>query len=163
MTKHSPFLLNGLFAGLIAITVNTLVLKAAPLLHIMAESGGLLKLVIIHLKPFAGASTIAFFQTTPFWIFFHYLTGFTMIFLYMYLLEPVLPGKALLSGTLFSFFPWLINGLIVLPMLGQGVFGVHKLPLSGMVYFFFANWLFAVLFVYLYERFRTKASVNNIK
>ena len=156
MIKHSPDFLKGLFAGFIAITVNIIALKAAPLFHIMAESGGLLKLVTMQVKPFAGASTIAFFQTTPFWILFHYLTGFAMILLYMYLLEPVLPGKAWLSGTLFSFFPWLINGLIVLPILGQGVFGIHKLPLSGMVYFFIANWLFAVLFVYLYKRFRKK-------
>ncbi len=157
MTKHSPDLYKGLLAGLIAITVNTVVLKAAPVLDIMAESGGLLKLVIMQVKPYLSASTIAFFQTTAFWIFFHYLTGFAMTLLYMYLLEPLLPANAFLSGTLFSFVPWLINGLVVLPVLGQGVFGYHKLPLSGMVYFFFANWLFAVLFVYLYKKFRKKS------
>ena len=163
MIKKSPDLLKGLLASFIAITVNTIALKAAPLFGIMAESGGLLKLVIMQVKPYVSASTITMFQTTGFWIFFHYLTGFTMTLLYMYLLEPVLPPKALLSGTLFSFFPWLINGLIVLPMLGQGVFGIHKLPLSGMIYFFIANWLFAVLFVYLYKRFRRKAMLNHLK
>lgn len=151
--NYSPDLYKGMLTGLIAITVNTIALKVAPLFNIEAESGGLLKLVIIQVKPFVNASTISFFQTIVFWIFFHYLTGFTMIILYMYFLEPVLPGKALLSGTLFSLVPWLINGLIVLPMLGQGIFGYQKLPLSGMIYFFIANWMFAVLFVYLYKRF----------
>ena len=157
MTKPVPILYKGLLAALIAITVNTIALKAAPLLGIMAESGGLLKLVIMQVKPSVNAPTIAFFQTTAFWIVFHYLTGFAMTILYVYLLESLLPGKALQSGTLFSFVPWLINGLIVLPLLGQGVFGYYKLPLSGMVYFFFANWLFAVLFVWLYKRFRNKS------
>lgn len=154
MTKHSPDLYKGLLAGFIAITINTIALKAAPMFGIMAEGGGLLKLVIMQVKPYVSTSTITFFQTTAFWILFHYLTGFAMTILYMYVLEPLLSGKALLSGTLFSFIPWLINGLIVLPILGQGVFGYHKLPLSGIVYFFFANWLFAVLFVYVYKKFR---------
>ena len=69
MTKYSPDLYKGLLAGLIAITVNTIALKAAPLFGIMAESGGLLKLVITQVKPYVSASTIAFFQTLCFGLF----------------------------------------------------------------------------------------------
>lgn len=55
MTKYSPDLYKGLLAGLIAITVNTIVLKAAPLFDIMPESGGLLKLIIMRVKPSVSA------------------------------------------------------------------------------------------------------------
>jgi len=157
-TNHLIKLQRGLLAGLVAITVHTVLLKLAPLMTIEAESGGLLKLVILQVNPYLSVSVISFFHTTVFWIFFHYLTGFTMVVLYMYVLEPVLPGKILLKGSLFSLFPWLINGMIVLPLLGQGIFGYHKLPLSGMIYFFIANGMFALLFVYLQQRFNSNSN-----
>ena len=86
-----------------------------------------------------------------FWLAFHYATGFGMVCLYV-LLEPRLPGRGLLKGSLFSLLPWLINGLIVLPALGQGVFGYRTLPLSGIAYFFVANWSFGAVLGELYER-----------
>ena len=74
-----------------------------------------------------------------------------MVCLYV-LLEPGFPGRGLLKGSVFSLLPWSINSLIVLPALGQGVFGYRTLPLSGIAYFFVANWSFGAVLGELYER-----------
>ncbi|MCA1652576.1 MAG: hypothetical protein LC753_20690, partial [Acidobacteria bacterium] len=56
--------------------------------------------------------------------------------------------------------PWLVNGLVVLPLLGQGVLGYQRLALSGMAYFFVANWSFGAALGVLYEKFRSTARPN---
>lgn len=156
MTKYAPQLRSGLIAGFIAITINTLVLKAAPLLGIQAESGGLLKLLMLHLRSLFAKWGLAGWLPDPhglgLWIGFHYLTGFGMVFLYVFLFQPLLPGKGWLKGSVFSLLPWLINSTIVLPLLGQGWLGMHQLPVSGIVYFFVANWLFGASLGFFYEK-----------
>ena len=151
MSKHSPHLFKGFLAGLIAITANTILLKAAPALHIQAESGGLLKLILLHTQDYFSQGMFVYFKTTLFWLLFHYLTGFTMVLIYLYIFEPVLPGKGWLKGSLFSLFPWLINGLIVLPLLSQGMLGIHQLSMAGIIYFFIVNWLFGWILGVVYE------------
>jgi len=152
MPKLSPDVYKGLLIGLIAITVNTIVLKAAPLFHITAENGGLLKLILLHTRDYFSPGMLLYFKTTLSWLLFHYLTGFSMVLIYLYIFEPVLPGKGWLKGSLFSLFPWLINGLIVLPLLGQGMLGIHQLSNAGITYFFIANLLFGWVLGLLYER-----------
>lgn len=117
---------NCLWAGIVAITVQTLFLKMAPFMRIEAESGGLLKLLIIHIPTYINNSLLSFFHTTSFGLIFHYLTGFAMVLLYVYIFEPLLPGKGWQKGSLFSLLPWLINGFIVLPLLGQGIAGFQR-------------------------------------
>lgn len=151
MTKHSPHLFKGFLAGLIAITANTILLKTAPLLHIQAESGGLLKLILLHTHDYLSQGMLLYFKTTLFWLLFHYVTGFSMVLIYLYVFEPVLPGKGWLKGSLFSLLPWMINGLIVLPLLGQGILGIHQLSMTGII-FFIANWLFGWVLGMVYER-----------
>ena len=85
---------------------------------------------------------------------FRYLAGFGMVFLYALALERVLPGNGLVKGTLFSFVPWLVAGLVVMPLLGEGAFGLRQIPVSGAAYFFAANLSFAVVLGLLFERFR---------
>lgn len=74
-----------------------------------------------------------------------------MVFLYAYVVAPFLPGPGLWKGTLFSLFPWVLNGFLVLPLLGQGLLGIRVLSLEGILYFFVANWLFAAVLGLLYE------------
>jgi hypothetical protein len=138
------------FAGIVAITINTILLKAAILLNIKAESGGLLKLLLQY--PPEGIKQLPFVHGTLFWIIFHYLTGMGMVLLYAYLLKPLLPGKGWIKGSLFSLFPWFINGFIVLPLLGQGLLGYQALSISGILYFFIANWAFGLLVGILDEK-----------
>jgi hypothetical protein len=153
-----------LLAGFLSISVNTIVLKAAKPLGFIAESGGLLRLHVLYLSPLFQSLGISRWWVSVglpppssflFWLVFHYVTGFVMVFLYSTLLESVLPGRGLLKGSVFSLLPWLINGFIVLPLLDQGVLGYERLPLSGMVYFFMANWLFGAVLGVLYEKFRS--------
>lgn len=144
---------NSLCAGFVAITVNTILLKAASLFLIAAESGGLLKLIILHAKQYLPSNVLLLTKTTGFWLLFHYMTGFAMVLIYLYVFEKMLPGKGWVKGSLFSLVPWIINGCIVLPLLGQGFAGIQALPLSGIIYFFITNLIFGLTLGVLYERF----------
>jgi hypothetical protein len=150
--RISNKLRNSLWAGFIAITANTIFLKAASLFHIAAESGGLLKLILLHTKQYLPSNILSLTKTTGFWLLFHYITGFAMVLMYAYFFEPLLPGKGWVKGSLFSLVPWLINGCIVLPLLGQGIMGVHQLSAGGMIYFFIANWIFGWVLGVVYEK-----------
>ena len=150
-----------LLAGTVAITVNTLALKLAQPLGITAESGGLLKLGSRCAGPIANGLGIPHAwakaglpgpATLAFWVAFHYATGFGMVWLFVAVLHTRLPGNGLVKGSLFSLLPWLINGLLVLPALGQGVFGWRVLSPSGIAYFAGANWLFGAVLGILYEK-----------
>ncbi len=145
-----------LYKGLVAITLNTLVLKAAPLLHVNPESGGLLKLTLLHTRQLLPAELLPTVKTAGFKLLFHYLTGLGMVGLYVLFFEPLLPGKGWVKGSLFSLLPWAINGFIVLPLLGQGALGARTLTAAGIVYFFVANWLFGLLVGWGYERLGNK-------
>lgn len=127
-----------LWAGTIAIALNTLILKVAQPLGIQAESGGLLKLVL-SLLPVGVRS--GFFHTTVFWYIFHFATGAVMVILYAVSFGRMKTGW-FCKGLLFSLCPWLINGLLVLPMLHQRVFGIGTIPVLGIAYFFLANLVF---------------------
>ncbi len=80
-------------AGFVAITINTILLKAASLFHIAAESGGLLELIILHAKQYLPSNALSLTKTTVFWLLFHYMTGFAMVLIYVYFFEKMLPGK----------------------------------------------------------------------
>lgn len=151
MKKH-PDWFSIFVAGLIAITVNTLVLKAAPLLDITAESGGLLKLLIMKIGSYVSPDLLSYFKTSTFWLLFHYAIGFGMVLLYVYVFEPLLPGKGWLKGSIFSLLPWIINAFLVLPLLGQGIIGIYQLSTAGIIYFFIANWIFGLVLGLVYER-----------
>lgn len=153
------------YAGFIAITANTLFLKASPLLGVQAESGGLLRLCVLRLRGPLGRTGIPVHwdnmrlpgpRSLSFWLIFHYATGFVMVTLYVRAVRSLLPGGGLMKGSLFSLGPWLINGLVVLPRLGQRPFGLSTLRPSGILYFFVANWLFGALLGVLYERMRPR-------
>lgn len=136
-------------AGFLGITANTVVLKAAPFMHIYPGAGGLLQLILLYTHRFA-PSLLPALETvgltnppsTAGFLWFHFATGLGMIFLYFYLFFPRLPRPNWWSATLFSLFPWLLNSVVVLPLLGQGFAGLRVLRWSGALYFFFANWLF---------------------
>ena len=153
-----------LVAGAFGVVVNTALLKVAAPLGIRAESGGLLRLMTRALAPLANQTGLSETWTRAglpmpdslaFWLGFHLATGLGMVLLYAYVFEPFLPGKGLLKGSLFALVPWLINGFVVLPLLGQGIIGARALTLSGISYFFVADWSFTVTLGVLYERWRS--------
>ena len=141
--------------GFIAITINTIILKAAPLLHIEAESGGLLKLFILKTRTFLNPGLLLYLKSFIFFIIFHYATGMAMVLLYVLINKKLQPGKGLVKGSVFSLIPWSINYFIVLPLLGQGIAGVNSISTAGIVYFFIANWVFGAILGVLYEKYST--------
>lgn len=167
MQKHTTIKIMAAFwAGLVAISLNTILLKIARYLGIVAESGGLLKLLVIYLKPsmekfgvsekwtalgFPGPASL------PFWLVFHYMTGYLMVLLYTLIFRPRTSERrfigGLVKGSIFSLLPWLIHCLFVLPQLGQKPFGIHRLTKLGIAYFFIANWTFGAVLGILYEQF----------
>ena len=137
-----------LIAGFIGISANTVALKLAPLFHVDPGAGGLLQLLLLYasrtlpwIVPFMHSLGLTKPPSLIGYLWFHYLTGLGMIALYFYGIAWWLPGPRWWRGTLFSIFPWLINSAIVLPQLGQGFAGLKTLAPSGVLYFFFANWI----------------------
>lgn len=153
----------GFWAGLIAITVSTIILRLAEPLGIQAGGGALLRFATLVLGPVIEglgidgvwtATGLPAPSSMSFRLAFRFLAGFGMVFLYVFALERVLPGNGLVKGVLFSFLPWLVAGLVVMPILGEGVFGLRQIPVSGATYFFAANLSLGVVLGVLYERFR---------
>jgi hypothetical protein len=151
-----------LLAGSIAIVANTLVLEAADLIPLVTARGGLLKLLKITLAgPLTGIGAAEIWAALPlpaadshaFKTGFHIFIGLLMALFYAYLLEPLLPGTALVKGLLYALLVWLANALIVLPWIGEGVAGSANLDAAGMIYFAFAHTVFFVLLALLYARF----------
>jgi hypothetical protein len=84
---------------------------------------------------------------------FHIVVGLLMAVFYAYVLDPMLPGSALVKGLLYALLVWLANAFIVLPWIGEGVAGSAFLSAAGMLYFAAAHTVFFVLLALLYERF----------
>lgn len=138
-------------AGFTAITLNTIMLKLAKTFDIKAESGGLLKLTLKMLP--GSLNNTTFVKTDWFAILFHFGTGAVMVIIYTAFFNRLVLSK-FFKGLLFSLFPWVVNGVIVLPLLNQGIFGLDTLPLSGAFYFFLANLLFGFTLNHFYETLR---------
>ena len=151
---------------MVGISANTIALKLAPFFHIDPGAGGLLQLMLLCVGrwlPWAlpGAHSLGLTKPPSLFgfLWYHYATGLGMILLYFYAFSSWLPGPRWWRATLFSLFPWLVNSAIVLPLLGKGFAGLRALPLSGILYFFFANWLFVVVAALCY-RDETRAGAS---
>jgi uncharacterized membrane protein YagU involved in acid resistance len=149
------------FSALMAITVNTVMLKTAPLMGIKAGAEGLFGLLRnyfgetfrdIGLSGLWSAAMLPQPGTLMFYIFFHSLIGFLMAGLYVSVVEKYLAGSGWRKGAVFALLPWLINSIIVLPLLGKGFAGSNVLDGVGLVYFFIANGVYGVLLGHLYEK-----------
>ncbi len=148
---------------MIAITVSTIILRLAEPLGIQAGGGALLRFATLVFGPVIEGLGIDGLWTAAglpgpssmsFRLAFRFLAGFGMVFLYVFALERVLPGNGLAKGALFSFLPWLGAGLVAMPILGEGAFGLREVPLSGAAYFFAANLSLGVVLGVLYDKFR---------
>ena len=149
-----------LAAGAIAIGINILLLNGFDAAGIVTARGGLQKLVKMWLGAplarmgvdiiwtslgFPGPDT-AVFKTG-----FKVGVGLLMALSYAFLIEPVTggrwPGKSAVAAVLF----WLVNALAVLPLLGEGVAGIHTLTPLGLASYAFAHTMFFVVLAWLYD------------
>ena len=145
-------------AGLLGLTINTAFLKLAPLIHFHPGSGGLLQLLLLYATRWEPWTLAALHRVglekppTEFgFLWFHYLTGMVMIFFYFYVFSRYIRGPWWGKATIFSVLLWIVNAAFVLPQLGEGFAGIHKTPVSGVIYFFMANWLFVVASAFLFR------------
>lgn len=139
-------------AGLVGITFNTAMLKFAPLLNIHPGSGGLLQLLLIYATQWTPSMLALLHRVglekppTLFgFLCFHYVTGMAMILFYFYVFARYVHGPRWWKATIFGVLLWFVNSALVLPQLGGGFAGIRTVPLSGVLYFFAANWLFIII------------------
>ncbi len=149
-----------LAAGAVAIAINILMLDAFDAAGVVTARGGLQKLARMWLSaPLtrAGADNAWTALALPgpdtpvFKAGFKVAAGLLMALAYALLLEPVLggrwPGKGLVSAVLF----WLVNALAVLPLLGEGVAGLHTLTPLGLFCYAVAHTMFFVALAWMYD------------
>lgn len=152
-----------LLAGLIAITLNTVVLYLAQFIPLRTEAGGLLKVLKLGFGDALGASFLNQVwnqmklpspESEVFKTGFHVFVGLGMALFYAAVFEPWLSGTAWRKGFCYALLAWLLNAFVVLPWIGEGIAGNHHLALTGMVYYAAAHTIFFVLLALLYARFR---------
>jgi hypothetical protein len=152
-----------LFAGAVAIGVNTALLLSADAVGLTTARGGLLRLlrdIAGTLAPrinLAGAWNDVLAPTTSaqgFQIGFHLVVGLLMAIFYAFVLEPILPGRPLVKGPIYAVIVWLLNAFAVLPLTGEGIAGSHHLGAPGIIGFALAHTVFFVLLAVLYARQR---------
>ena len=149
---------DAFLAGLGGITANTAMLQLAPLLRVHPGSGGVLQLALRFASRWVPSSLAVLHSmglTKPPTLFgflwFHYATGLVMIVFYFYVFARHEHGSWTWRSAFFSVIIWFVNSAIVYPMLGEGFAGAKLIPISGVLYFFIANWLFVAISALVYR------------
>ncbi|NPT44408.1 hypothetical protein GNZ12_24465 [Paraburkholderia sp. 1N] len=153
-TRAGPFnlrLLRGGIAGIVAIALNSIALKAADWVPLSTAHGGLLRLLVqLGGIPLALAGVADIWRrlglptpdTQLFQWSFHAVIGMAMAQMYVLGLKVRLPGSATAKGVIYATTVWLINAVIVLPLVGEGFAGSRDLSCFGIAWFAAAHTLF---------------------
>lgn len=106
MNKNLIAILKG---GLIATAIMTMMMLIAPLMGMPKMSIG---------------DMLAGFMGIPSWLgwIMHFLIGTVLAAVYVIIWEDRLPGTAAVKGLLFSLIPFFMAQIIVMPMMGAGLF-----------------------------------------
>jgi hypothetical protein len=134
-------LLIALLSGALATAVNMTILATLGAARIRTTHGGLLRLLalgVIRVAHSAGINPT--YPTEPQLLFaaawfqegFHIVTGLLMAVVYVFCLEPRCGPSPLLRGVLYGSTIWLLNALIVLPAIGEGIAGQYHLSAAGI-------------------------------
>ena len=153
-------LIRACLAGLVGITVNTVVLKMGPMLRIHPGSGGLLQLFLLYaarwspsILPVAHRLGLQKPPTLFGFLWFHYLSGLAMILIYFFVFVPSMHRPRWMIVASFSILVWFVNAAFVLPQIGEGFAGIENVPFSGILYFFIANWIFVAVSDFSLKKF----------
>ena len=101
-----------LLGGLIATAAMTMLMLVAPMM-------GMPKMLI--------GNSLAGFMHIPItlgWIM-HFVIGVVLAASYVYVLKDKLSGNAVTKGLLFSLVPFLLAQILVMPMMGAGLFSAN--------------------------------------
>jgi hypothetical protein len=77
-----------------------------------------------------------------------------MALFYAYVVEPALIGRPWVKGVICAVAVWMLNAIIVLPLIGEGLAGSRHLGAAGMIGFAAAHTIFFVLLAVLYAPLR---------
>ena len=94
---------------------------------------------------------------------FHIVVGMLMAILYAYVLEPRLRFRPLISSIIYASVAWLVNGLIVLPLIGEGFAGSQHLDATGILAFAVAHTVYFVLLGTIYERLKPVVRGDHVR
>ena len=146
--------LAALLAGVVAIVLNILALKAADLVPLATARGGLLRLITPWLSDpleHLGVSRLWNVVSGPppstptFQLGFHVFVGLLMAMFYAFFIEPLPPRRAWIKGVVYAAGVWILNAAVILPATGEGFAGRNHLTIAGMVWFAAAHILFFVV------------------
>jgi uncharacterized membrane protein YagU involved in acid resistance len=95
--------------GLIATGIMTMLMVAAPLMGMPEMRIG---------------NMFAEFLSIPVWLgwVMHIMAGVMLAAIYILVFRGLLPGGDIVKGTLFSLIPFLMAQIMVMPMMGSGIF-----------------------------------------
>ena len=134
-------LLIALLCGALATAVNMAILASLGAAGIRTTHGGLLRLLalgvirVAHstgINPTYRADAQLLFAAGWFQEGFHIVTGLLMAVVYVFFLEPRRGASPLLRGVLYGTAIWLLNAMIVLPAIGEGIAGQYHLSAEGI-------------------------------
>ncbi len=104
-----PNLKTTLIGGLIATTAMTMIMLMAPMMGMPEMPIGKMLADFMHLPVFFGWTI-------------HFMIGLIFAFIYSILPGKILPNQNLIRGILFSTIPFLMAQLMIMPMMGMGIF-----------------------------------------
>lgn len=99
-------------SGLIATAVMTMLMLVAPMMGMPKMPIGNMLAGFMHIPVFAG------------WII-HFVIGVILAAVYLFVWKNRLPGNGWLNGAVFALIPFLMAQILVMPMMGAGLFASH--------------------------------------
>jgi hypothetical protein len=132
-------LLIALLCGALATAVNMAIMATLGAARIRTTQGGLIRLLalgvirVAHspgINPTYPTEAQLLFAAAWFQEGFHIVTGLLMAVVYVFFLELQCGSSPLLRGVLYGSAIWLLNALIVLPAIGEGIAGNTIYPLQ---------------------------------
>ncbi|MHB1922096.1 MAG: DUF6789 family protein [Chitinophagaceae bacterium] len=104
---------QALLGGLVATAIMTMILFMAPLMGMPDMKIG---------------NMLAGFMQIPVWMgwVMHFMIGIIWAMVYLFFVRDKLSGSYAVRGILFSIFPWLVMQIMMMPMMGMGVFSAHS-------------------------------------
>lgn len=105
-------ILNVVKSGLIATIAMTVLMLVAPMMGMPKMPIGNMLANFMHVPVALGWSM-------------HFMIGLILAAGYVFLFQPFVGGNNLFKGALYSLIPFFMAQLIVMPMMGAGVFASH--------------------------------------
>lgn len=162
MLKRSIGTQAWLLSGIVAITINTVLLNLAAQWGLDTGNGVLLRLIRPWIGPLLDRTGLAHAWMTAglsgpesraFMMGFHIFIGMLMAWAYAHG-ECLVHWKPSTKGLVYSVVVYAANALVVFPLLGEGIAGSRTLSGIGLSYFAFAHTSFFLILALCYDRWR---------